>query len=129
MDLSIADGLAIDNAENIYVADYHAGVVRFARDGSVNTTPGIARLRARNPTGVTLAGGDVYVLDNPPGGVAIWRVRGDQVERLYSKMSLRAYARWAFPGMLVLLLVLLVANSVLKRRRQRSGGALAGGLR
>jgi sugar lactone lactonase YvrE len=129
-DLSAADGVAIDPAGNIYVADYRTGVVRFDRSGAVNTPPAVARLRARNPTGVTLAGNDVYVLDNPPGGVAIWRVRGDRAERLYSNMSFRAYAGYLFVGGLVLLGVLVVLNSVLKARaRQRSGGALSGDLR
>jgi sugar lactone lactonase YvrE len=129
-DLSAADGIAIDSVGNIYVADYRTGVVRFDRSGAVTTPPAVARLRARNPTGVTLAGNDVYVLDNPPGGIAIWRVRGDRAERLYSKMSLQAYMRFLFPGVLVLLVVLVVLNSVLKARgRQRSGGALAGGRR
>jgi sugar lactone lactonase YvrE len=127
IDLSAADGVAIDSIGSIYVADYRSGVVRFDRNGAVSTPPAVARLRARNPTGVTLAGSDVYVLDNPPGGVAIWRVRGDRTERLYSRMSLRAYGGYLFVGGLVLLLVLVVLNSVLKAHgRQRSGGALAG---
>ena len=126
--LSQAAGLAVDGEGNIYVADYGADrVVRFNRAGSVNTPSAIARLRVRRATGVTVAGGDVYVLGSPPGGVVVWRVRGDEAKRLYSRRSSQVYLRWALPVLLVSLVVLMVWNRV--RRGQRNGGALAGGIR
>lgn len=126
--LSLAAGLAVDGGGNIYVADYRERrVVRFTSDGSVNTPKAIERLSLRNPTGVTLAGADVYVLDSPPGGVAVWRVRDGEAERLYSRRGSEVYVRWAVPALLMLLVVLAVWNRL--RSAQRKGGALAGGTR
>lgn len=126
--LSQATGLAVARDGKIHVADYSARrVVRFARDGTEDTPRALERLRLRHPTGVTVDGADVYVLDNPPGGVIVWRVRDGEAERLYSRRSAAVYLRWALPAMLVLLVVLMVWNRV--QRAQRKGGAAAGALR
>lgn len=112
-----AAGVAVDSAGNIYVADY-AGrrVVRLGRDGAVNTLPALERLRVRNPIGVTLAAnGDVYVLDSPPRGIAIWRIRGDDVARLYQHRDLQVYLVRA----LLVLLPLLLAIQIWRRTRRR----------
>lgn len=118
--LSRATGLVVDGDDNIYVADYGSHrVVRFARDGLVNTPRAIERLRLRNPTGVTVAGGDVYVLDSPPGGVAVWRVHDGEAERLYSRRSPQVYYRWALLGLPVLLVVLVAWRWSKRFRRGR----------
>ncbi len=102
-----AAGITIDGAGNIYVADYaERRVIRLAPDGAVNTPDAVARLRLRHPTGVTLSvNGDVYVLDNPVRGVAVWRVRGDRTERLYHRVDWQVY----FAGTLLSLIALLLA--------------------
>jgi sugar lactone lactonase YvrE len=129
--LSQATGIAIDASGGIHVADFREGrIVRFLRDGTVDTPPALARLRLRSPTGVTLAGADIYVLDAPPAGVAVWRVRDGKAERLYAKHSPQFYTRWALPLLLLLLLALFLV-SIRRRRalevdRQGSGGVLTG---
>ena len=117
--LSMATGVTLDSANNIYVADYENGrVIRFDSTGAKNTPRWLERMRVRNPTGLTIAGGDLYVLDSPPGGTAVWRVRNGQAERLYSKGGAAAYVRWAFPGILILLAALVVTR-VRQRRNAR----------
>lgn len=105
--LSRATGISVDSAGNIYVADYGARrVVRFAPDGSVSTPPSLARLSLKNPTGIAMADGAIYVLDNPPGGVAVWRLRGDEADLLYSQRAWRIYAGSALLIVFPLLLAL-----------------------
>jgi sugar lactone lactonase YvrE len=103
-----ATGVAVDSVGNIYVADYGARrVVRFARDGSVNTPAAFKRMRLGRPTGVVLAAnGDLYVLDNRPRGAAIWRVRGEISERLYGRRDWQGYAVGLMIGLLPLLLAI-----------------------
>ena len=105
--LLLATGLAVDSAGNIYVADYSARrVVRLAPDGAVNTPPAIARLRVSRPTGVFLAGGAIYVLDNPSGETAVWRVVGNETDLRYRRREGRVYAVTAFLVLFPLLLAL-----------------------
>jgi hypothetical protein len=106
--IGLATGIAVDGAGNIYVADYQLQrVVRFARDGAANTPSAIERLRLESPTGVALGvNGDVYILDNPPRGVAIWRARGGDVVRLHYHRDWQIYFGRAMFTLLPLLLAL-----------------------
>lgn len=108
VELHEATGISVDSVGALYVADYAARrVVRLARDGAVNTPATLARLRLHGPTGVTLGpGGEVYVLDHPSRGVAIWRVRGDRVERVYHRRDWQVYLFGSIVGLLPLLLAL-----------------------
>ncbi|MEO6066430.1 MAG: NHL repeat-containing protein [Gemmatimonadales bacterium] len=109
-----AAGLAVDHEGNIYVADFAAKrVVRLGRDGTANTPPALAGLSLSGPWGVTIApDGSVYVLDHPSGGVAVWRVRDDAAERLYSWHSPRVY----LGAIMLALLSLLLAAQTMARR-------------
>ncbi len=113
-------GVAVDSVGGIYVADYMAlRVVRLMRDGSEATPPAIAGLRLSNPWGVTIApDGSVFVLDHTAGGsgVAIWRVRGDNVERLYFARGARVYTATALIALITLLLALQTVMRVPSRR-------------
>jgi hypothetical protein len=116
-----ATGIAVDSAANVYVVDYdRRRVIRLAPDGSVNTPPALGRLRLRGPTGVTVAGGEVYVLD-PTGDTKVWRIRGDAADRLFTS---RDRATYVTTGLLIAV-TLLFAVATLQRVPRGRGDWLA----
>lgn len=115
--ISRITGLAVDDLGNIYAADYLGGrVVRFAQDGSVNTPSPLEQLEVKNPMGLTLANGSLFVLASPPGITAIWEVGADGARRLYHRRAPTAYLPYLMVALPLLLVVLLVLRFVERRR-------------
>lgn len=114
--LAFPDGIAVDDAGNIYVADMEAKhVVRLAPDGEVNTPAYLAEMEFRGPTGVAVRGDTVYVLDNAPGSTALWRVAQDDSGRVYTQSFWKWHLRTMVAGLPILLVTLLVADRYQKR--------------
>jgi len=111
-----ASGIAVAADGSMYVADFRSRrVIRIARDGAVTTPPVLAGINLSYPWGVTIApDGSVYVLDHlsTGRGVAIWRVRGDVAERLYSAREASVY----FAAALVTLIPLVLALRTFERK-------------
>jgi sugar lactone lactonase YvrE len=105
-----ASGIAVAADGSMYVADFQSRrVIRIARDGAVTTPPALAGIALSYPWGVTVApDGSVYVLDHLSGGrgVAIWRVRGDVAERLYSAREASVYLAAALTTLIPLIFAL-----------------------
>ena len=110
-------GIALDRSGNILVVDYaDRAVIRFTSQGIVNTPRRLASMRFRGPSGVTTAGDTVYVLDNSSSSAAVWRITGDDVDRVYTQSFWGWHQRKVLLSLPVALLALLVSNRLRRLR-------------